>query len=194
MRHNATQSTMARSNGANLDSIDEVEDQLKDVIQGLYQVMVQVSHYDNAGTANSKEVVANELKSLSSTLQNIHNTAASPSVRLPHVPVELIAYVENGRNPDIYTREFVEMLRRGNQLMRGKTHAFESFRDILAEEMRAAMPEILDDVDRVVAATTVFGSASVAKAASAVSTAATTAAGNNSNASTTEQPVATRQT
>ncbi|TLS30679.1 hypothetical protein PpBr36_03693 [Pyricularia pennisetigena] len=184
---------MARTNGASLDSIDEVEDQLKDVIQGLYQVMVQVAHYDNAGTANSKEVVASELKSLSSTLQNIHNTAAAPSTRLPHVPVELIAYVENGRNPDIYTREFVEMLRRGNQLMRGKTHAFESFRDILAEEMRAAMPEVRDDVDRVVAATTAPSAAAKATPAPSAPATARDSNGSNSNGSNSNSAPATAQ-
>lgn len=145
---------MARTEGASLQSIDEVEDQLKDVIQGLYQVMVQVTQYDNVGGQSSKEVVANELKSLSNTLKEIHTVSTASSTRLPHVPTELIQYVENGRNPDIYTREFVEVVRRGNQLMRGKLHAYESFRDILAGEMRTALPELRDDVDQVIAATT----------------------------------------
>jgi mediator of RNA polymerase II transcription subunit 10 len=69
------------------------------------------------------------------------------------VPPELLEYVENGRNPDIYTREFVELVRRGNQLMRGKMHAFGSFRDILADHIHAAMPELRDDVERVCEAT-----------------------------------------
>jgi mediator of RNA polymerase II transcription subunit 10 len=69
------------------------------------------------------------------------------------VPPELLAYVENGRNPDIYTREFVETVRRGNQLLKGKLHAFGSFRDVLAAEMAAAMPELRQDVDRVCEAT-----------------------------------------
>lgn len=69
------------------------------------------------------------------------------------MPPELLEYVENGRNPDIYTREFVELVRRGNQLMRGKVHAFGSFRDILAADMAAAMPELRDDVRAVCEAT-----------------------------------------
>jgi hypothetical protein len=55
------------------------------------------------------------------------------------VPPELLEYVENGRNPDIYTREFVELVRRGNQLMRGKTAGFGAFRDVLAADMAAAL-------------------------------------------------------
>lgn len=62
-------------------------------------------------------------------------------------------YVENGRNPDIYTREFVELVRRGNQLMRGKMRAFGEFRDVLAREMVSAMPEVRGDVERVVGET-----------------------------------------
>lgn len=69
------------------------------------------------------------------------------------MPPELLEYVENGRNPDIYTREFVELVRRGNQLMRGKMNAFAAFRDVLAEQMASAMPELRDDVARVLEAT-----------------------------------------
>lgn len=69
------------------------------------------------------------------------------------MPPELLEYVENGRNPDIYTREFVELVRRGNQLMRGKQSAFASFRDILAEQMSSAMPELREDVAKVLEAT-----------------------------------------
>ena len=69
------------------------------------------------------------------------------------MPPELLEYVENGRNPDIYTREFVELVRRGNQLMRGKAAAFDSLRDVLAADMAAAMPGLRDDVERVLEAT-----------------------------------------
>jgi mediator of RNA polymerase II transcription subunit 10 len=47
----------------------------------------------------------------------------------------------------------VELARRGNQLMKGKKEAFGSFRDILAGEMSKAMPELRDDIERVVVET-----------------------------------------
>ncbi|KAL8383659.1 hypothetical protein RB595_010725 [Gaeumannomyces hyphopodioides] len=109
------------------------------------------------GKQSSKEIVANELQSLSNTLKQIHTVSTANSTQLPRVPKELIEYVENGRSPDIYTRDFVDVVRRGNQLMRGKLHAYASFRDILAGEMRTALPELRDDVDKVIAATTPNG-------------------------------------
>jgi mediator of RNA polymerase II transcription subunit 10 len=143
-------------------------EQLKDVIQDLYQIMVQVATYDSVGRP-SKEVLSNEMyeslaspylcarlirsrKTLSQSLRTLHMSASPPN-NLPSVPPELLEYVEHGRNPDIYTREFVELVRRGNQLMRGKRHAFETFRDTLAENMTTAMPELRDDVAQVVEAT-----------------------------------------
>lgn len=57
-------------------------------------------------------------------------------------------YVDNGRNPDIYTREFVELARRGNQQLAGKMTAFGAFRDVLAGEMGKALPELREDVRR----------------------------------------------
>ncbi|KAF5129678.1 Mediator of RNA polymerase II transcription subunit 10 [Metarhizium anisopliae] len=135
---------------APVDRLDQdvLEQQLKDVIQDLYQIMVQVSTYDTTGRP-SRDVLSNEMKTLSASLQALHATTSS-NESLPSVPPELLEYVENGRNPDIYTREFVELVRRGNQLMRGKMHAFGEFRDVLAREMATALPELRPDVERVV--------------------------------------------
>lgn len=121
--------------------------------------MVQVSTYDQAGKP-SRDVLSTELSTLSNSLRAVHRTAAaslppndgSPA-SLPLIPDPLIQYVEAGRNPDIYTREFVELVRRMNQLARGKEMAFVRFRDVLAREMARAMPEVGPDVDRVIEAT-----------------------------------------
>jgi mediator of RNA polymerase II transcription subunit 10 len=138
---------------APVDRVDHnaLEQQLKDIIQDLYQIMVQVSTYDSMGRP-SREVLTGGVKTLSQSIQTLH-ASASPPNQLPSVPPELLEYVENGRNPDIYTREFVELVRRGNQLMRGKMHAFGNFRDTLADHIYTAMPELRDDVDRVCEAT-----------------------------------------
>ncbi|KAI9166639.1 Mediator of RNA polymerase II transcription subunit 10 [Paramyrothecium foliicola] len=138
---------------APVDRVDHnaLEQQLKDIIQDLYQIMVQVSTYDSMGRP-SRDVLSSGVKTLSQSIQTLHNSASPPN-HLPSVPPELLEYVENGRNPDIYTREFVELVRRGNQLMRGKMHAFGSFRDTLADHIHAAMPELRDDVERVCEAT-----------------------------------------
>ncbi|KAK4114359.1 mediator of RNA polymerase II transcription subunit 10 [Canariomyces notabilis] len=133
--------------------LQTVQESVKNVIQDLFQILAQVSNYDSAGRP-SREALAQDLQTLDASLLQVHRAASTlPPSQTPGIPEPLIEYVENGRNPDIYTREFVELVRRMNQLARGKMHAFGEFRDVLAREMSAAMPELAEDARRVVEAT-----------------------------------------
>jgi mediator of RNA polymerase II transcription subunit 10 len=64
------------------------------------------------------------------------------------IPPEVIDYVAAGRNPDIYTREFVEKTNHGNRVLNGEMQAFGQFSGILAKETNASMPEMAGDIDR----------------------------------------------
>lgn len=80
-------------------------------------------------------------------------TLSKAARRLPtHLPLEIIQYVEGSRNPDIYTREFVELVMRYNQQQKGRSDAFGIFRDILGQEIMSAIPDIKDEVEKVVQA------------------------------------------
>ncbi|KAI9874337.1 MAG: RNA polymerase II mediator complex subunit [Pleopsidium flavum] len=128
-------------------TLDAVEDCLKDVIQNLFEIQSAVHGY--LGPETQQELVR-KIKILTTNLAALSTT----STHLPvQIPPEIIAYVEDGRNPDIYTREFVELVQKGNQYLKGKTEAFASFRDVLAEEMSSAMPEVRGEVERVLEAT-----------------------------------------
>ncbi|KAI9645942.1 RNA polymerase II mediator complex subunit [Ciborinia camelliae] len=145
-----------------------VTTQIKNVIQDLYEIMVQVHNYDNAGRP-SRETLEKSLLQLSNSLQTVNRTTlpagpptgnsqidrvAGKGANLAWVPADVIHYVDNGRNPDIYTREFVELARKNNQLMRGKMQAFSGFRDVLAGEMGKVFPELEEDIKMVVESTT----------------------------------------
>ena len=62
------------------------------------------------------------------------------------IPPEIIDYVETGRNPDIYTREFVELVQRQNAILKAKSDALAAFRDVLGDEIAAAWPELREYV------------------------------------------------
>ncbi|CCC12217.1 unnamed protein product [Sordaria macrospora k-hell] len=183
----------------------EAQESVKNVIQDILNLMVQVSQYDTnpsssnnntptnragggGGHPSSREVITQSLQTLDASLLSVYRTASllpsspsspshsslpgggtteleraeaaqfastfanthnpyaphlhQPGPQNPGIPIPLITYVENGRNPDVYTREFIELM-----------HAFRDFRDVLAGEMEAALPELREDVRRVVEAT-----------------------------------------
>jgi len=119
----------------------------------------------NFGSSPSRKTLTLALKTLStdtkpdpsidSSNPDVINSSNrdDPPVAYIQLPPEIIDYVDAARNPDIYTREFVELVQRGNQDLKGKKEAFGSFRDVLATEMRSAMPECRREVDRAVLAT-----------------------------------------
>ena len=77
-------------------------------------------------------------------------TLSNDASALPQqIPPEIIDYVDSGRNPDIYTREFVELVQKGNQYLKGRSEAFTGFRDALADEMVKAWPEMRNDVNNI---------------------------------------------
>ncbi|KAL2821117.1 mediator complex, subunit Med10 [Aspergillus granulosus] len=146
-------------------TLSTVDNEIKDIIQHLFEIQSAVHGY--LGPETQQELVR-KIKNLTASLQtlSIHtrddpsasttNTNINPSdppITSIALPPEIIDYVDAARNPDIYTREFVELVQRGNQDLKGKKEAFASFRDVLAREMRGAMPEVRGEVERVVRAT-----------------------------------------
>jgi len=78
--------------------------------------------------------------------------AAKPELDVA-VPREVIQYIEDGRNPDIYTREFIEIVVKQNQFMKGKMEAYRDFRDVLADQIKVSFPELTEKVDEVIEGT-----------------------------------------
>ena len=76
----------------------------------------------------------------------------APSVHID-IPPEVTTYVENSRNPDIFTREFVETVQRMNQMLNGRIDAYRMLQEQLAWQLSHAVPELRDDVVAVVEST-----------------------------------------
>jgi mediator of RNA polymerase II transcription subunit 10 len=97
-------------------------------------------------------MMANLQTSVSLAQNLVRLSQEAPNVKV-RVPPELISYVESARNPDVFTREFVEAVQRMNQGLKGRCEAYLYLRNTLAKDIIAAMPELKDDVARVVATT-----------------------------------------
>ena len=138
--------------------------------------MLHTANYDITGPHTTVDALVREVAVLAQALRDVNiaaDDAALPvNKKLPSVPRDLVQYVEDGRNPDIYTREFVELVRRTNQIRAGKQASFAQFQSVLAGQIRSALPELSGDVDRVVAATGGAANAAGAAATAAIETAA----------------------
>ncbi|KAL8843928.1 MAG: hypothetical protein Q9176_001623 [Flavoplaca citrina] len=124
-------------------SIDAVDDQIKDVIQDLFQIQVATHNY--AGPQTQQELV----RLITQLAESLAVLSKDASALPDQIPPEIIDYVDSGRNPDIYTREFIELVQKSNQYLKGRSETLTGFRDVLAEEIVKAWPEMKTDVDNV---------------------------------------------
>ncbi|KAL3493038.1 mediator of RNA polymerase II transcription subunit 10 [Aspergillus germanicus] len=133
-------------------TLSTVDNEIKDIIQHLFEIQSAVHGY--LGPETQQELVhPSNPNSTSTNNANANINPSDPPITSIALPPEIIDYVDAARNPDIYTREFVELVQRGNQDLKGKKEAFANFRDVLAREMRGAMPEVRGEVERVIRAT-----------------------------------------
>ncbi|EMF17040.1 uncharacterized protein SEPMUDRAFT_76887 [Sphaerulina musiva SO2202] len=125
---------------------DEVDKDLRAIITNLYIVLCQAHDYQGS---NTNQAMQAEIILL---LQNLKSLSQKAQLLPTHLPVEIINYVENSRNPDIYTREFVELVMRYNQQQKGRSEAYGQYHDILAETIMTAIPDMAADIKSVAAA------------------------------------------
>ncbi|KAI9889255.1 MAG: RNA polymerase II mediator complex subunit [Vezdaea aestivalis] len=134
-----------------------LDDDLQRVIQDFYSLSVAVHDFKGEAPLTSYlKDLFQHLRPLNNPRLPLASTSHLPTgqaltpAQQTSIPPEIIAYVDSGRNPDIYTREFVELVQKSNQFLKGRTEALAAFRDTLAREMASGMPELKDEARRVV--------------------------------------------
>ncbi|RKP04816.1 transcription factor subunit Med10 of mediator complex-domain-containing protein [Thamnocephalis sphaerospora] len=111
----------------------ELEARLKETANSLFTVGLSVYDFQPGSDALLRQRVNglvtqySELMALGSGLDTM-------------VPEEVIRYVEDGRNPDLFSREFTERAVAENQFANGRMAAFECFKQQLEEELGGALP------------------------------------------------------
>lgn len=125
---------------------------LKKVAEDLFQMQQQVQGF----VPETQTILINQMTELAQSLAALRNNTSptvSPDnpIHQTHIAPEIIDYVDDGRNPDIYTRDFVELVQRGNAVMNGKQKAFRDFSQVFAAALKENISDISDDVNRIMA-------------------------------------------
>ncbi|KAK7206847.1 transcription factor subunit Med10 of mediator complex-domain-containing protein [Myxozyma melibiosi] len=124
--------------------LQELEDRLRQIIETILELAIGI--YDYESVSHSKDAVIARVNLLTAQLSTL-DEASKRTISDVLVPREIIQYIEDGRNPRVYTREFVELLVKQNQFVNGKMHAMRDFRDELAEQIKQTYPELSKEVD-----------------------------------------------
>ncbi|EDO15681.1 hypothetical protein Kpol_1008p19 [Vanderwaltozyma polyspora DSM 70294] len=132
------------------DELAKTEQQVASIIESFIELGVSV--YDFPGTPEASQGMVTNLRRNVDRLKKLNQNSNRVDTQLQNVdiPLEVVQYIEDGRNPDIYTREFVEAIRRSNQYQRAKMHGLKQLRDSLAEKIVEEFPDLSDTVQDIV--------------------------------------------
>ena len=127
-----------------------VHNTIKDVIQTLTDIQLETHGYIPGTQDHLVDRLTDLTQSLAS-LKHLTSTQDSPNSYIHQVAIapEIVDYVDDGRNPDIFTRDFVENVQRGNAVINGKQEAFKDFTQVFAQKLKEGIPGVSGQVDRV---------------------------------------------
>ncbi|KAK9897832.1 hypothetical protein P389DRAFT_169851 [Cystobasidium minutum MCA 4210] len=101
-----------------------------------------------SGYKHAGGLVGRKVQDSIQAMQSVFNAHINlPQTRELLIPHEVIDYVDQGRNPDIYTKELLDRVSGENMYTNGILDAVSSYQEILAFEMKAAFPMLTDVID-----------------------------------------------
>ena len=124
----------------------EIADQISNIIESFIEVGILV--HDNQGTPQSNAALSSKMQQLTRQLKHLSNV--DPKLIEDYkIPIDVISYVEDGRNPDIYTREFVEVSAKLNARLKGKMQGFAKLQEVLGDKLQTEFPRLEKGVENV---------------------------------------------
>ncbi|KAF7138230.1 hypothetical protein RHSIM_Rhsim07G0078000 [Rhododendron simsii] len=115
-------------------NLSQVISSIQKTLGLIHQLSLTVSSFNAA----SQLPLLQRLNSLVSELDNMTKLAEECDIQ---VPMHVLNLIDDGKNPDEYTRDILNDFIARNQVTKGKTDAFKGFRRHLLEELEQAFPD-----------------------------------------------------
>ncbi|KAJ1927493.1 RNA polymerase II mediator complex subunit [Tieghemiomyces parasiticus] len=122
-----------RSDGL-ADPYHEAEFKVKEIIDTLFELGITVQDFQ----ASSGPVVQSRIADLITKFSQLD--ALKDSLE-DGVPLDVLSCIEEGKNPDLLTKEVVDQAAAENQFTNGKQQTMAQFNSVLLNELAQTMPE-----------------------------------------------------
>ncbi|CAG5131081.1 unnamed protein product [Candidula unifasciata] len=120
------------------EKFEALEQQLELFIENTRQMGIIVSDFQPQGqnVLNQKIQMMvtemNEIDKLRTQIQDVH------------VPLEVFDYIDQGRNPNLYTKDCLEKALAKNEHVKGKTDSLKRFKALLLVELSKVFPSEIE--------------------------------------------------
>ncbi|CAH1782228.1 unnamed protein product [Owenia fusiformis] len=116
------------------DKFETLEQNLEMFIENTRQIGITVSDFQPQG----QSVLNQKLQGMISGLQDIDKLKSQ--LQDVQVPLDVFEYIDQGRNPQLYTRHCMEKSLSKNESVKGKIDGFKKFKVLLLLELSQVFP------------------------------------------------------
>ncbi|XP_004678110.1 PREDICTED: mediator of RNA polymerase II transcription subunit 10 [Condylura cristata] len=117
------------------EKFDHLEEHLEKFVENIRQLGIIVSDFQpssQAGLNQKLNFIVTGLQDIDKCRQQLHDIT---------VPLEVFEYIDQGRNPLLYTRECLERALAKNEQVKGKIDTMKKFKSLLIQELSKVFPE-----------------------------------------------------
>lgn len=126
-------------------NLNQVINSIQKTLGLLHQLYLTVSSFNVA----SQLPLLQRLNALVSELDNMTKLSEKCNIQ---VPMEVLNLIDEGKNPDEFTRDVLNSCIAKNQITKGKTDSFKGLRRHLLEELEQAFPDEVESYREIRAA------------------------------------------
>ncbi|GAA5892958.1 mediator complex subunit NUT2 [Sporobolomyces salmoneus] len=132
-----------------------IEQSLEQLLQSLLELGICASDVQESALESSPQGVASGQpggligRKATQTIESFARLhSIKDSVGDVMIPLEVISTVDAGKNPHLFTKDFIERLSGENMYTNGILSAVSGYRDLLTEQMKDAFPDLVDFLDQ----------------------------------------------
>jgi len=123
---------------ASAEKFEMLEQQLELFIENTRQMGIIVSDFQPQG----QNVLNQKLHTMVAEMAEIDKLRTQ--IQDVQVPLEVFEYIDQGRNPNMYTKDCLEKALAKNELVKGKTDSLKRFKAMLLQELSKVFPSEIE--------------------------------------------------
>ncbi|XP_004209439.1 mediator of RNA polymerase II transcription subunit 10 [Hydra vulgaris] len=120
------------------DKYDELQQSIEEFIESSRQIGIMVSDFQ----PGCQDFLNSKINSLIESMQSIEKS--KKMVADVEVPLDIFQYIDQGRNPLLYTKDCLKKTLIKNEEVNAKVEAYKNFQTILETELKQELPQTME--------------------------------------------------
>ncbi|EDO29867.1 predicted protein [Nematostella vectensis] len=125
------------------EPFDLLEQTIEQFVETTRQIGIIVSDFQ----PGSQGVLNQKINMMVDNLREIEKCKAH--VADVEVPLEVFEYIDQGRNPQLYTKDCLEKALVKNEQVKGKIDAYKNFKSLLVDELSKVLPKGMKEYNKI---------------------------------------------